>query len=79
VVGFRSKINIKTNRLNNLLLFICFTMYKYKMKCRLKKETMSMVSFQNKIKYCLCLQNEILKKVHRINDDLYYSEVAYYL
>ena len=49
VVGFHSEINIKTNRLNNLLSFICFTMYKYKMKCRLKKETMSMVSFQNKI------------------------------
>jgi hypothetical protein len=48
------------------------------MKYRLKKQIMSMISFQNKIKNGLCLQNEILKKAHKINDDLY-SEIANYL
>ena len=71
VLGFYNEINAKTIRLNNLLSFICFTIYKYKMKCRFQKEKMSMDNFTSKIKNCLCLQNLILKKARMINDNLY--------
>lgn len=40
VLGFYNEISDKTLLLNNLIAFITFSMYKYKMKCRLKDEIM---------------------------------------
>lgn len=37
-LGFYNEINTKATRLNNLLPFICFTIYKYKMECRFIKK-----------------------------------------
>lgn len=46
--------------LNNLMSFVCFTIYKYKMKCRFDNEIMSERNLIQVLKYNLCLQNDIL-------------------
>lgn len=73
VLGFHNDNNIHTIMFNNLLSFVCFTIYKYKMKCRFDDEIMSERNLIQKLKYNLCLQNEILEYAKKIrsNDNLF--------
>lgn len=59
-------IFIHTVMLNNLISFVCFTIYKYKMKCRFDSEIKILCQKKNilqKLKYNIYLQNDILKYV----------------
>lgn len=73
VLGFYKENNIHTVMLNNLISFVCFTIYKYKMKCRFDNEIMSERNLIQKLKYNLCLQNDILKhaKKFRSNNNMF--------
>ena len=73
VIGFNREFNNKTIKLNNLLSFVCYRIYKYKMKCRVKYEVMSENNLRESLKHSLLTQNTVLKKAKKITDDLYYK------
>ena len=73
VIGFDKEINNKTIKLNNLLAFICYRIYNYKMKCRVKNEVMSESNLRESLKHCLSAQNTVLKKAKLLNDDIYHK------
>lgn len=61
--------------------FITFSMYEYKMKCRLKDEEMSEKNLLFSLKSNLCMQNtvkKILKMTGCIRNDIYH-EIGDYL
>ena len=71
VLGFYHELNTKTSRLNNIISFISYTIYKYKMKCKFNKVNMSEDNLRTKLKHCLSLQNSVLKKANKIVDNSY--------
>ena len=71
VLGFYNEINTKTIRLNNIISFICYKIYKYKMKCRLLQENMSETGLLEMLKFELKKQNSILKLAGKLTDNLY--------
>lgn len=58
---------------NNLISFIRFTVYKYKIKCGFDDEIMSEGNLIQKLKYNLILQNYIVKCARKLrsNDNLF--------
>ena len=52
-LGFYIEVNAKTIRLNNIISFICYKIYKYKMKCRLLQENMCEFNLVRMLKYVL--------------------------
>lgn len=58
---------------NNLISFIRFTVYKYKIKCGFDNEIMSEGNRIQKLKYNLILQNYIVKCARKLrsNDNLF--------
>ena len=73
VLGFYAEVSDKTLLLNNLIAFITFSMYKYKMKCRLKDEKMSEKNLLFSLKSNLCMQNTVLKMTGCIRNDIYHD------
>lgn len=71
VLGFYNEISEKTSFLNNFLSFISFTIYKYKMKCRIQKERMCEQDLRHKLKNTLFLQNVIITSIGRNKNDFY--------
>lgn len=63
VLGFHYENNVKTRRLNNILSFICFLIYKYKMSCRINQERMSKENLKYFVKNNLIVENCVLKKL----------------
>ena len=52
VLVFYNEINCKTFRLNNRIIsFVCYKIYKYKMKCRLLQENMCEFNLVRMLKY----------------------------
>ena len=41
VLGFYDENNSKTRKINNFISFVCYNIYKYKMKCRFEENHMS--------------------------------------
>ena len=62
----------KTWTFNNLLTFITFILYKYKMKCRVKNESMSEKTLRQRLKCELCTENAVLTNINQIKYDIYY-------
>ena len=71
VLGFYNEVNSKTIRLNNIISFVCYKIYKYKMRCRLLQENMCEFNSVRMLKYELKKQNSVLKSTGRLKDDLY--------
>ena len=71
VLGFYNEVNSKTIRLNNIISFVCYKIYKYKMKCRLLQENMCGFNLVKMLKYELKKQNSVLKSTGKLKDDLY--------
>lgn len=64
--------------LSQKMPFITFSMYEYKMKCRLKDEKMSEKNLLFSLKSNLCMQNTVLKMTGCIRNDIYH-EIGDYL
>lgn len=75
VLGFHYENNIKTRRLNNIMSFICFSIYKYKMSCRINQERMSKENLKYFVKNNLIVENCVLKKSGNITctDNMYFN------
>ena len=71
VLGFYNEINTKTIRLNNIISFICYKIYKYKMKCRLLQENMYEIGLVRMLKFELKKQNTVLELAGKLTDNLY--------
>ena len=71
MLGFYSDLSEKTCILNNLISFICYTIYKYKMKSRFNNERMSEENLKSYVKNWLVLYNSIVKKTGKIRNNLY--------
>ena len=53
VIGFYDDVNEKTILLNNLISFIAFRIYKYKMFCRLNDKRVLQTEMRKSLKWCL--------------------------
>lgn len=75
VLGFHYENNIKTRRLNNIMSFICFSIYKYKMSCRINQERMSKENLKYFVKNNLIVENCVHKKSGNITctDNMYFN------
>ena len=71
VLGFYNEVNSKTIRLNNIISFVCYKIYKYKMRCRLLQENMCEFNLVRMLKNELKKQNSVLKSTGKLTDDLY--------
>ena len=71
VLGFYNEINSKTIRLNNIISFVSYKIYKYKMKCRLLQENMYEMCLVRMLKYELKKQNGVLKLAGKLTDNVY--------
>ena len=67
VLGFYNEVNSKTIRLNNVISFICYKIYKYKIKCSLLQENMSEFNLVRMLKYVLKKQNIVFKSTGSLN------------
>ena len=73
VLGFFYENNEKVLLLNNLIAFITFIMYKYKMKCRIKNESISETNLRRNLKYELFTHHAVLKNIGKVKNDIYYK------
>lgn len=70
-LDFTMKSTKKTLVLNNLIAFVAYTIYKYKMKCRFDDETMSKKNILYVLKGKLNVQNTVLRKIDYIRNNVY--------
>lgn len=71
VLGFYNEVNEKTLVFNNLIAFVAYTIYKYKMKCTFYDETMSKKKTLYVLKGKLNVQNTVLRKIDYIRNNIY--------
>ena len=57
--------------IDNLLVLITFVLYKYKMKCRVKNESMSEKTLRQRLKCELFTENAVLRNINKIKYYIY--------
>jgi hypothetical protein len=71
VLGFYHERNSKTKQLNNIISTVCYSIYRYKMSCRIKQEKLSQEHLRYFVKSSLSIENCVLKKAGCITDNMY--------
>ena len=71
VLGYYNEINEKTTFLNNFISFVCFCIYKYKMKCRIQNEAMLEQSLVNTLKKELLIQHIVISNIGKNKSNVY--------